>query len=99
MCERHFGGVFCACPRRAHGPAPTRMTTTSAKRRVAIVVPALPARGGLASVALFLHRTIAGSDRYEPHLISLATSSADADSVRLLAPWTWLRGPRVTPRR
>ena len=75
------------------------MTTTSAKRRVAIVVPALAARGGLASVALFLHRTIDASDRYEPHLISLATSSADEASVRLLAPWTWLRGARVTHER
>ena len=70
-----------------------------AKRRVAIVVPALAARGGLASVALFLHRTIAGSARYEPRLISLATSSADEDSVRLLAPWSWRRGARISAKR
>jgi glycosyltransferase involved in cell wall biosynthesis len=68
----------------------------SHKRRVAIVVPALAARGGLASVALFLHRTMQESERYEPHLISLATSSADANSVRLRAPWTWRRGARIS---
>jgi glycosyltransferase involved in cell wall biosynthesis len=68
------------------------------KRRVAIVVPALAARGGLASVALFLHRVLLSSSRYEPHLISLATSLADENSVRLLAPWTWLRGTRTSRR-
>ena len=70
----------------------------STKRRVAIVVPALAARGGLASVALFLHRTIAESGRYEPQLISLATSSADENSVRILAPATWWRGPQISAR-
>lgn len=71
----------------------------SPKRRVAIVVPALAARGGLASVALFLHRTIEASERYEPHLISLATSSTDKNSMRLLAPWSWAQGARITPKQ
>ena len=66
------------------------------KRRVAIVVPALATRGGLASVALFLYRAMLASGRYEPHLISLATSSADENSMRLLAPWSWWRGARIT---
>jgi glycosyltransferase involved in cell wall biosynthesis len=69
--------------------------STSPPRRVAIVVPALGARGGLASVALFLYRTMRESGRYEPHLISLATSSTDEQSVRLLAPSTWRRGAGI----
>jgi glycosyltransferase involved in cell wall biosynthesis len=72
--------------------------STSPPRRVAIVVPALAARGGLASVALFLYRTLRDSGRYEPHLVSLATSSADEQSVRLLAPSTWGRGAGIEPR-
>jgi glycosyltransferase involved in cell wall biosynthesis len=39
------------------------------------------------------------SERYEPHLISLATSSADEDSMRLLSPRSWRRGPRITAKR
>ena len=80
-------------------PTTRSPSKTLPKRRIAIVVPALAARGGLASVALFLHRTIAESARYEPHLISLATSSSDEDSVRLAVPTTWWRGSRITPRR
>jgi D-inositol-3-phosphate glycosyltransferase len=67
-----------------------------ARLRVALVVPALEARGGLAALALFLHRTLCKSGRYEPHLISLATSSRDRNSVRLTDPRTWLRGVRMT---
>ena len=75
------------------------ISAPASARRVAIVVPALGARGGLASVALFLHRTMVESGRYEPHLISLAMSSVDDDSVRFLAPQTWWRGSRMTTKR
>jgi glycosyltransferase involved in cell wall biosynthesis len=68
-------------------------------RRIAIVVPALDVRGGLASVASFLHQTIAASERYEPQLFSLATSSSDRHSLRLLAPRTWVRGAQIVERR
>jgi glycosyltransferase involved in cell wall biosynthesis len=71
----------------------------SPKRRVAIVVPALAARGGLASVALFLRRAMLRSGRYEPHLISLAVSASDDNSVRLLSPASWWRGARITAER
>ena len=67
--------------------------------RVAIVVPVLAARGGLASVGLFLHRTLRESGRYEPHLISLAMSSTDSSSVRFLAPSSWSRGVQINARR
>jgi glycosyltransferase involved in cell wall biosynthesis len=81
-------------------PSHDRMTVSpSPKLRIAIVVPALPARGGLSSVALFLYRTIKASPRYEPHLISLATSSADEHSLRLLAPWSWRRGVRIIAKQ
>ena len=66
-------------------------------RRVAIVVPALSTRGGLASVALFLRSVMLTSGRYEPQLISLANSSVDENSVRLLAPSTWGRGIQIVP--
>jgi glycosyltransferase involved in cell wall biosynthesis len=69
----------------------------SPKRRVAIVVPALSTRGGLTSVALFLRRAMLASGRYEPHLISLATSSTDQNSMRFLSPSTWFRGVQITP--
>jgi glycosyltransferase involved in cell wall biosynthesis len=39
------------------------------------------------------------SGRYEPHLISVATSSKDENSVRLLAPATWFRGTQMAERR
>jgi D-inositol-3-phosphate glycosyltransferase len=35
------------------------------------------------------------SGRYEPHLITLATSMRDSASVKLLDPRTWLRGPQI----
>jgi glycosyltransferase involved in cell wall biosynthesis len=66
--------------------------------RVAIVVPSLAARGGLPALAFFLHRTLLASGRYEPSLISLATSANDEDSVRLVRPATWRRGVQTTSR-
>jgi len=75
------------------------MSSPSGRARIAIVAPALAARGGLASVALFLHHTAQASGRYEPHLISLATSSVDNNSVRLVSPRTWSRRPRITSER
>jgi glycosyltransferase involved in cell wall biosynthesis len=76
-----------------------KSVSPSAKLRVAIVVPGLATRGGLTSVALFLRRAMLASGRYEPHLISLATSSADENSVRLLAPRSWVRGARITTKQ
>jgi glycosyltransferase involved in cell wall biosynthesis len=47
-------------------------------------------------MARFLYRIIQESGRYEPHLLSLALSSRDPNSVRLLAPPSWPRGVRRT---
>ena len=76
-------------------PIPDSTIPSRSVPRVAIVVPALSARGGLAALALFLYRTLAASGRYEPHLISLATSSRDPNSIRLADPRSW-RGVRIT---
>ena len=80
-------------------PPEHRNVSPRRRRRVAIVVPALATRGGLASVALFLHRILEESGRYDPHLISLATSSTDEDSVRFAAPWSWRRGAVMTRKQ
>ena len=65
------------------------------RRRVALVVPGLEEGGGVPVVALFLHRVLTRTDRYEPRLISVPMSSVDATSVRLADPTTWTRGVRV----
>ncbi|MEP6692932.1 MAG: glycosyltransferase family 4 protein [Gemmatimonadaceae bacterium] len=66
------------------------------KNRVAIVVPELANGGGVPAVAMFLHRVLRESGDFDADLISLATSSRDEDSVRILAPRSWLRGPRIS---
>jgi glycosyltransferase involved in cell wall biosynthesis len=99
--ERHLRWRFFV-PEYAERIAPLEDRIPVSQRRklrVAIVVPALAARGGLASVALFLYRTIDASERYEPHLISLATSSSDDQSMRLFAPASWRGGPRIVAKK
>ena len=59
------------------------------------MVPALTNGGCVPAVARFLYRVIAESGRYQPELISLATSMLDQSSVRLLSPASYLRGPRI----
>ncbi|MBI3798867.1 MAG: glycosyltransferase family 4 protein [Deltaproteobacteria bacterium] len=63
--------------------------------RIALVVPSLESGNGVRTVAMFLYKVIRNSGRYRAEFISLATSSKDKASVRLLAPRSWLRGPRV----
>ena len=77
-------------------PLERREIERAARPRVAIVVPALAARGGLPALAFFLHRTLLDSGRYDPSLISLATSSRDANSILLTDPRTWFHGVQVT---
>ncbi len=60
--------------------------------RIALVVPGLEEGGGVPVVALFLLRALQDSGRYAPDLISLSTSSSDAESVRVRDPLSWLRG-------
>ena len=65
------------------------------QRRVALVVPGLEEGGGVPVVALYLHRVLTRSGRYEPQLVSVPMSSTDASSVRLVDPASWVRGVKV----
>ncbi len=70
----------------------------SRRKRIVIVAPELGAHGGVQSVAWFLYRVLRDSGRYDVDALSLAMSWRDANSVRILAPRSWLHGPRVTLR-
>jgi glycosyltransferase involved in cell wall biosynthesis len=70
----------------------------TARRTVALVVPALDDGMGVATVALFLRSVLAASGRYLPRVVSIATSSRDPQSVRLARPAGWLGRPRVERR-
>jgi D-inositol-3-phosphate glycosyltransferase len=63
--------------------------------RVAIVTHGFGLEGGVKTMILFLHRVLAESGRYEPHMISLATWSRDTASMRFSSPRSWLRGVRM----
>jgi glycosyltransferase involved in cell wall biosynthesis len=63
--------------------------------RIAIVVQALTGGGGVPSVAAFLYAALQRDGRWECDLFSLPSSRKDPDSVRLLAPRSWLRGVRI----
>lgn len=63
--------------------------------RIAIVVPALTTSGGVPAAGEFLYDTIEKSGKYKPELISLAMSSKDNASLRVLSPKTWFRGVQV----
>jgi D-inositol-3-phosphate glycosyltransferase len=65
------------------------------KKRVALITHEMSLVGGLATLMTFLYGTLAASGRYEPELISLATSASDSSSLRLKSPKTWFRGPKI----
>jgi D-inositol-3-phosphate glycosyltransferase len=65
------------------------------KPSIALVVPDLTVYSGVPALAVFLYRVISEAGRHTPHLISLATSSRDRNSVRLTDPRTW-NGPRIS---
>lgn len=64
-------------------------------KRVAIITHELSLVGGLPTMITFLRNTLLQSGRYEPELISLATSISDPASVALTRPRTWLHGTQV----
>jgi len=63
--------------------------------RVALVVPSLSEGGGVPGVARFLSNALEASDRFAPYMISLAMSSRDDASIRLLEPRSWVDGLQV----
>ena len=68
-------------------------------KRVCIVVPDITGQGGgVRALAAFIFDTLRRSGRYEPSLVSLAMSSKDEASVRLLSPKSWRERPKVVAR-
>jgi D-inositol-3-phosphate glycosyltransferase len=57
------------------------------------VTPEFGAYGGTTTVTRWLYDSLAGDSRFEPYVVSVATSSHDEASARLLDPRTWARGP------
>ncbi len=65
------------------------------KKRVALITHEMSLVGGLPTMITFLYRTLLESGRYQPELISLATSASDTASLQLKAPRTWFRGAKI----
>lgn len=64
--------------------------------RIAVVVPGLTQGGGIPAVARFVKDVILRSNRYDLKMVSLSMSAADSESMRLMAPHSWLRGAIAT---
>ncbi|CAG1004315.1 phosphatidyl-myo-inositol dimannoside synthase [Anaerolineae bacterium] len=69
-----------------------------ARTKIALVTPTLSELGGVPNVVDFIFRTLQKSGDFEIAIISLATSSRDAASVRIADPRTWLRSPLIQRR-
>ncbi len=65
---------------------------TSTAPRIALVTHDFSRGGGTATVTRFLYRVLSRAGM-QASVLSVATSSRDEASVRLLAPRTWSRGP------
>lgn len=52
--------------------------------------------GGVWTVLRFLLAAVQRSQEFDVDIVTLAFSSRDRDSVRLLSPTTWLRGPQAS---
>ncbi|HWN11871.1 MAG TPA: glycosyltransferase family 4 protein [Pyrinomonadaceae bacterium] len=65
------------------------------KKRVALITHEMSLVGGLPTMIRFLHRTLLQSGRYEPELISLATSASDEASLQLRRPASWFQEPEI----
>ena len=65
------------------------------RKRVALVTHEMSLVGGLPTMIKFLYRTLLDSGRYQPEVISLATSVADKASVQITAPGTWKSGAKI----
>jgi len=68
------------------------------KRNIAVVTHHIDiggVGGGVSVFTEFLYTILRDSNRYEPEIISLATSAYDSASVRLVAPRTWSKGPQI----
>jgi glycosyltransferase involved in cell wall biosynthesis len=69
------------------------------KKSVCVVVPDLVGEaGGVTVLADFVFDTLRRSGRYQPTFMSLAVSSRDEASLRLLSPGSWRGGARAVSR-
>jgi len=68
------------------------------RSRVALVLPAFEAGGGVPAVAMFIHRAARLSERYEVKVVSLATAWNDVHSLRLTRPASWVGQPSSSSR-
>lgn len=64
-------------------------------KKLALVVPALGLGGGVPAVARFIANAALGDGRFDVQLVSLSSSARDPESLRLLAPSSWVRGVRT----
>lgn len=69
------------------------------RSRLGLVVPSLQQGGGVPSVARFVKDAAERSGEWQVVPVSLCQSSNDSESVSLLNPTSWLRGPVVGCRR
>lgn len=68
-------------------------------KTVCVVVPDIVNEGGgVSNLAHFVFDTLRLSGRYHPTFVSLAVSSRDETSLRMLAPGSWRRGVRIMSR-
>lgn len=69
------------------------------KKSVCVVAPDIVSeQGGVTALASFVFDTLRRSGRYEPTYVSLAISSRDEASLRLLSPGSWRRSARAVRR-
>jgi glycosyltransferase involved in cell wall biosynthesis len=69
------------------------------EKSVCVVVPDIAGEeGGVSVLADFVFDTLKRSGRYRPTYVSLAVSSRDEASARLLSPGSWRNGARVVSR-
>jgi len=64
-------------------------------KKVALITHEMSVVGGLPTMVKFLYRTLLESGRYDPTLISLATSASDQASLQLMSPGSWLQGAQI----
>jgi glycosyltransferase involved in cell wall biosynthesis len=71
------------------------MSNPTGKKSIAMVVPAFTLGGGVPAMAEFLYRVLSDSGRYRADIFSLALSSRDTHSLRLVRPTSWFKGPTI----
>ena len=66
-------------------------------KKILLLTQHISSGGGVNTMVRFLVDVLENSAEFEPYLVSLAISSRDEASVRLLSPATWLKGVQIKP--